>query len=133
MNIEISTNADEAIRALDNAEQAITPREGGGDAVRRIIEIAQAYASLITHRQTGTLSLAHHIDDSRLRSEGVAIVSLADRVNPISKALTSAYGPIEHARGGHHAFYTRTENERGSYALEQGAQLLGRKVVQAWR
>lgn len=96
----------------DNLRMIANMRPSG--AFGRMIQFATVeahrYAVTITHVDTGALKASH-----RMTVDGpigrIFIDSTA--VNPRG-ARPSIYGPIEHARGGGHAFYYRTEQEAGS-------------------
>lgn len=67
------------------------------------------YARKITHKWTGALAASHRlsttIDGDHLR--GLLYID-ENAQNPITGIRTEVYGPVEHARGGSHAFYERT-------------------------
>lgn len=85
---------------------------------------AQRYLVSITHvwrYKGGALRASHRIsiDEARRR----AIISIDERaINPRGQR-PAIYGPVEHARGGSHAFYARTEQEYGREIAHTGARL----------
>lgn len=126
-------NMDGVMSALDRADIAIGARGGGGDAVRWMAEVARDYAARITHIDTGALSSSHVIDDSKLRSFGLARIYIGAVANPKSRVTTDVYGPFEHGRGGDHAFYDRTVQERGQFIESGGVERATRSLRDAWR
>lgn len=132
MSIDISVDTNGVDRALQIVERSLSPKSGGGEAVRRVAEIARAYASSITHHWTSTLWKTHTVDESRIASDGIAAVYIERVRNPLGQ-YTDIYGPKEHAKGGDHAFYDRTVRNRGPFALRQGVSMLERRLNAAWQ
>lgn len=87
-------------------------------AFGRVVQITTAavhrYSVAITHVDSGSLRASHRMLVSGLHGEVYIDPSAS---NPRSGKRTSLYGPIEHARGGEHAFYARTEHEYGQKAV----------------
>ncbi len=100
----------EAQRANVRWVAALRPSGRFGRAIQFATIQAHRYAVSITHVQTGSLRASHRMHVSSLRGE-IFIDPAA--INPRSRLLTSKYGPVEHGRGGSHAFYARTEIEAG--------------------
>ena len=88
----------------------LKPQGAAGQALRRAGQMIVRYVIAITHVDTGALRASHRLEINGLR--GRIYIDPSAR-NPRTGALTSVYGAIEHARGGKHAFYTRTKNEYG--------------------
>ncbi|MBN1430445.1 MAG: hypothetical protein JXB07_18895 [Anaerolineae bacterium] len=96
-------------------------------AVRDTTLAAQRYAISITHEDTGALRASHRVELVSARQEGIISLDTSAR-NPRSNALTSEYGVYEHDRGGDHAFYKRTIDERGEWAGNLGLDVLVESV-----
>ncbi|MCI0363685.1 MAG: hypothetical protein L0219_07360 [Phycisphaerales bacterium] len=98
-------------------------------AVRRATEQAQEYAVQITHRDTGALAGAHEKQVDSVRGEGRVFISRSAR-NPRVGHTTPVYqyGVYEHDRGGEHAFYERTVEERGDLIGHEGVDLIVESV-----
>lgn len=97
---------------------AMKPHGAFGRVIQLTTSAAHRYAVTITHVDTGALRASHRMMISGLRGEIYLDKSAA---NPRG-GRTSIYGPIEHARGGAHAFYARTESEYGLKAATSGAR-----------
>lgn len=67
------------------------------------------YVRNITHKWTGTLAASHRLktEVSGNTLRGLLYID-PGAINPITGIPAAKYGPIEEARGGSHAFYTRT-------------------------
>ncbi len=115
-----------SIRGLQEAQNAnlkliaaVQPNGALGRAVQYMAVEAERYAVAYTHVDTGALRASH-----RVQQEGPArfriYIDPSGR-NPRTGTRTSAYGPVEHARGGDHAFYERTWN--------QGPQMASRAIA----
>jgi len=85
-----------------------------GRAIRDATADLHRYAISITHVDTGSLRASH-----RMAVSGAAGRIYLDpaAVNPRTGERPAVYGIEEEERGGSHAFYTRTREERGPYAL----------------
>jgi hypothetical protein len=83
---------------------------------------ALRYAVAITHVDTGALKGAHRLRVARTRAE-IYIDPAARRSDG---GRPAQYGPIEHARGGSHAFYRRVVDERANEIGEAAARGLAR-------
>jgi hypothetical protein len=102
---------------------ALQPSGAVGRAVQYGTVAAQRYAISITHVGRykvgaggtwvggGTLRASHRMELSR--AQGRVFIDPTS-VNPRTGARAAVYGPIEHARGGTHAFYERVSAERGA-------------------
>lgn len=110
--------------------RALQPGSGMGEAVRGAAVELHRYSVVVTHVDTGALRASHRIRFGTGFFGGAeAEISIDEGArNPRSGTPPRVYGPAEHARGGSHAFYERTYDERGDRALEIGAALLIRSL-----
>ena len=78
---------------------------GGAMQRARIVAALESHrhAEAVTHKVSGALALAHIIEVEDTR----AVISISPTVVNPQGARPSKYGPIEHRRGGEHAFYDR--------------------------
>jgi hypothetical protein len=108
--------------------RALEPGGALGQAVQATAIDAHRYTVSITHVDTGSLRASHRIDYSSMGSDEARANIYIDpgSVNPRSHAKPSVYGIGEEDRGGTHAFYDRTLEERGERSLEIGALILER-------
>lgn len=111
----------EAQAANNRAIAALRPSGALGRAVRDATAMAHRHAVSVTHvwkEKGGALRASHRMKVNDTRGQ---IFIDPSTVNPRGQK-PSAYGPREHARGGEHAFYERTEREAGpriaAHALE---------------
>ena len=81
-------------------------------AIERATEEARKYAASVTHVDTGSLQGAHETEIDSARNVGYVQISQSAR-NPESNTPPFEYGVYEHERGGAHAFYQRTVDDRG--------------------
>lgn len=81
-----------------------------GKAIQGATAEAHRYATAVTHVDTGSLRASHRMEVNGLRGR---VYLAPEAINPRSRQKTSVYGYYEHERGGTHAFYQRTVNERG--------------------
>lgn len=98
----------EAQRANIRTIAAVKPSGRLGVAVRNVTILAHRGAVSRTHVITGTLRASHRMSLSD--SQGVVFVD-PSAINPVSHIAAAKYAPVEHARGGSHAFYGRTVME----------------------
>lgn len=108
--------------------EAVSPQGGLGEAVKQATLLLHRYAVRITHRVTGTLAASHMMDFAsggvqtywrgiRFKSMATGVIYINPMaINPVSGEKPENYGPVEHARGGSHAFYARTLQEAGPVA-----------------
>ena len=108
MNVTIQ-GIQEAQRANQQIIVALQPSGALGRAIQYATAQAHRYAVGITHVDTGALRASHRMEFTGLR--GVVYIDQGS-INP-NGARPGVYGPIEHARGGSHAFYARTAHEAG--------------------
>lgn len=100
---------------------AMKPGSVFGNAIRAGTVSAHRYAVAQTHVDTGALKASHRMVIAGL--EGTVFIDQGAR-NPRSRALTSQYGPVEHARGGEHAFYEIVEKRYGTRIASQAGAML---------
>jgi hypothetical protein len=115
------TGIQEAQTANNRLIAAVRPTGAAGRAVKYGTVEAARVAGIITHRDTGALATSHRMQYAGLRGRVYLDPTAA---NPRSHALTSVYGPIEHARGGQHAYYQRTSDEHGQRILNEMARIV---------
>lgn len=82
-----------------------------GKAIQEATADAHRYAVALTHVDTGSLRASHRMEVDGLQGR---VYLAPEAVNPRSRQKTAVYGYYEHERGGSHAFYERTVNERGA-------------------
>ena len=113
----------EAQKAVLKAVAAVEPRGGLGRAIQFATVAAHRSAVIKTHVITGALRASHLIDFDAVRPGGDIYIN-PDARNPRTGQRTAVYGPIEHARGGSHAFYQRVIDEEGETIGRQAIQLI---------
>lgn len=104
----------EAQRAMNKQIAALRPTSKFGQAVKRVTIALQRYAVSITHVwpvKGGGLRASHRMYLAENELEGRIFID-PSAINPRGQR-PSIYGPFEEARGGSHAFYHRTVEERG--------------------
>ena len=114
------TGIQQAQRANLKHIAAMKPVGAFGRAIQYTTIAAHRYTVSITHvwwDRGGGLRASHRMRINGLRGE---IYIDPSSVNPRGQR-PSIYGPAEHARGGTHAFYARTEYEYGLRAARAGA------------
>lgn len=116
-------------RARVQLLEAISPRGGLGEAVKQATLFLHRYAVSITDKVTGTLAFSHLVDFAsggvetsryklRIRDSAAGLIYINPlSINPFTGEKPSEYGLTEHRRGGRHAFYRRTYEEAGPFAL----------------
>ncbi len=109
--------------------EAISPRGGLGEAVKQATLFLHGYAVNVTHVVSGTLASSHLVDFAaggaetyrykiRVRDSAAGLIYISPlTVNPFTGDKPSEYGLVEHRKGGAHAFYRRTYEEAGPFAL----------------
>lgn len=116
------TGVQEAQRANLRAMRAVVQT---GQGMTRALALAglelHRYAVAVTHVDTGALRASHRLRESPGRVE---LFIDSGAVNPRTGASPARYGPLEHARGGEHAFYERTYTERGPEAVNRATAYL---------
>lgn len=100
--------------AMNKQIAALKPTSNFGKAVKRVTIALQRYAISITHVwpfKGGALRASHRMYLAESGLEGKIYID-PGAMNPRGQR-PSIYGPFEEARGGEHAFYRRTVEERG--------------------
>ncbi len=118
----------EAQRANLRRIAALKPDSHFGSAVKNVTAGLHRYAVTITH--------VWHIKGGALRaSQRMSVKGIHGRiyidrssVNPRG-GRPSIYGPYEEARGGEHAFYSRTVDEAGDKFVGLELGKLGRRLL----
>lgn len=132
INIKVEGDG-RVIADLNRAAKTLDARGDLGDITLLMAGLALNYASSITHQWTATLYKSYILDTSELNSHNRVYVHIDPSVtNPLGQRPVR-YGPFEHARGGEHAFFRRTVDERGDQILTQGANRIVRSLRDAWR
>ena len=106
------------LRAID----AVRPAGGLGRAVWVATVAAHRYAMYVTHVDTGALKASHTMQVAGAHGR-IYISPTATRSDGRRPA---DYGPYEHGRGGSHAFYQRTVQERGAEIAREAAMEIRR-------
>lgn len=116
----------EAQQAMLIAYNAVEPRGGLGRAIHWAGREALQYTIRITHRITAILAASHMIEYEEVgRSSVMGRVFIDPSVfNPYYNKRPAEYGIYEHARGGAHAFYARTVDERGDEIARRSIALI---------
>lgn len=116
------TGIQEAQAATLRAMAAAKPDGGLGRAVWYAATELHRYAVSITHVDTGALRASEQV---AMRGSARAEIYIdPSATNPRTGARTADYGAVENARGGAHAFFERTYNERGAVASERALQYM---------
>lgn len=115
----MTDKADFGIQGLQELQEknlrtiaALQPSGRAGQAIKDATIAAHRYAVSITHvwwYKGGGLKASHRME---VKKNTGRIYIDPNAVNPRGQK-PSIYGPVEHARGGSHAFYERTEKEAG--------------------
>jgi len=132
-----------SIRGIQEAQrrnlrtiQEMQPTGAFGEAVKTGLTLAHAYTVMITHVGRyrrhgrdiggGSLRASHRIAYAG-KLEGRIYIDPSS-INPVTRQKPSVYGIAEHARGGSHAFYERTERERGRAIASRAGAILYRSL-----
>lgn len=127
---------DVGIKGLQQAQAAnlrmvaaLRPDGARGQAVRDATAALHRYAVAITHvwRYKGGGLRASHRMAFTDRGETGRIYIDEGAVNPRGER-PGEYGPVEHARGGSHAFYQRTIDEAGPRIADQAVAFISRAL-----
>lgn len=117
------------IRGLQEAQKAslemiaaVKPNGALGRAVLYAAQAAARFATSITHVDTGALRASHRTQ--QLGNGRYEVYLDPSGTNPRTGQRTAVYGPAEEARGGEHAFYQRTVDEKGEEIAEQAFKML---------
>ena len=100
---------------------ALQPSSDLGRAVQYAVLELQRYAKSITHIDTSALQASHLGEVYGTRGR---IYINPSAINPRGQR-PETYGPYEQARGGSHAFYDRTVDERGPGVIDE----VGRRIM----
>jgi hypothetical protein len=117
------TGLQEAQAANNRLLARMQPRGALERAVLYGTTAAHRAAVVITHVDTGALRASHRMEVSGLRGR---VYIDPGATNPRSGVRTAVYGPMEHARGGGHAFYRRVVDEEGQRILGRMAEIVRR-------
>ena len=121
------------IADLNRAAKAIDARGDLGDITLLMAGLALNYASSITHQDTATLWDSYILDTSELQSRNRVYIHIDPSVSNPHGHRPVRYGPHEHNRGGQHAFFDRTVNERGDQILRGGVNRIVQSLNASWR
>lgn len=115
--------------AMDQVQAALQPDNVLGRGIQTATRKLYDHARRVTHRETGTLAAAHRWAFLEQGGGPRGVVFLEPGVRNVrSGAPVGRYGPIEHARGGDHAFYGRTIAEAGDQAIDAGLDVILSKL-----
>jgi len=115
----------EAQAAMLRGAAAVKPSGALGCVIKDATARAHRYAASITHVDTGALRASHTMQASGFHGS-VYINPSAARSDG---ARPAEYGPVEHARGGAHAFYARTVAEAGQRIVKDSQRVLAREFA----
>ena len=99
---------------------AMGPSGALGEAVRFVTVGLHRHALIVTHVDTGALRGSHRMLIDGGRAE---IYIDPGSVNP-KGGRPAVYGPIEHERGGEHAFYDRAMYEAGPGLISRAVGMI---------
>jgi hypothetical protein len=107
----------------------LRPENALGRAVRWATIAMHRYVVRITHVDTSALKRSHRMSyrESDRGAEGLIDINPNTR-NPKHGIAPRKYGPVEHARGGSHAFYERAYYEAGPEVLRRAGTILARSL-----
>ena len=111
----------EVLAANAKAIAAIQPRGAVGRALKYAVAELHRYAVYVTHVDTGTLRASHRME---LKAYQARVFVDPSSVNPRTGEKPVEYGLLEEKRGGRHAFYTRTVNERGNAIAARAIKII---------
>jgi len=121
------------IQALQTANvkmiHALKPSNALGRAVRWATTAVHRYVVRITHVDTSALRRSHQMSyrESHNKARGIVDINPYTR-NPKHGIPPRKYGPVEHQRGGSHAFYERTYYEAGPRIIKRAGTILARSL-----
>jgi len=113
-----------------NARAIAALRPGGavGRAIQHGTAAFHRHAVIYTHVITGSLRASHRMNIEAKGMRGV--ISIDPRtVNPRSRQKPVEYGPIEHERGGSHAFYELAVEKHGESVLKKMDDIIVRGLM----
>jgi len=121
------------INGLQKAQRwnarAIANLKPGGDvprAIQIIVTQLHRYELTVAHVDTGAMRASIRMEVNGMR--GRTYVDPQAR-NPRTGMLTSVYAEAEEARGGEHAFASRTVNEAAPRIINQALGYIGRSLT----
>lgn len=106
--------------AMLRAVAAVRPGGSLGRAVQYAITAFHRHKTAITHVDTGAYRAAGTIQFGGLRA---VLFTSPDAVNPQSGVRPAEYQHFEELRGGSHAAWARTVNERGDVIMRRAVQV----------
>jgi hypothetical protein len=113
MQIQYTIRGIQQAQAKNNQRIArLQPASDLGKMIQNVTIFTHRQAVAVTHVDTGALKGSHRM---KITGERGLVYLDPGAVNPRSKAKVVDYGPIEHARGGSHAFYTLAEQASAQY------------------
>lgn len=105
---------------------ALQPDGAVGEAIQHGTAALHRHAVVYTHVITGSLRGSHRMDIEAKGMRGV--ISIDPRtVNPRSRQKPVVYGPIEHERGGSHAFYRLAVEGHGEQVMKEMGDIIIRR------
>lgn len=129
-------------RTYKRIHKVLDVREGGGGGGGSGVGLGRAvaygtyamlrYAQALTHVDTGALRGAHRVRFEQGGKIGVIYID-PNAQNPQTGRKAAMYGPIEHQRGGSHAFYSTTVETYGRQVLGEMAAIVKRDLEDATR
>lgn len=126
MTLRADISGLQAARAAVLAALAqLRPDSALGAAIRDAVLMVDRYAASITKVQTGAWRASHRPQVVGLHGQ-VSLDPAA--VNPRSGSRPAVYGAVWEERGGAHAVYARTVNERGQAILDETGITLYRSL-----
>lgn len=95
-------------RRFSETVREFTPTGSLGRAVKNIIQATHREAVAVSHVDTGALKSSHlqEVAAHGHDTEGRVYIN-THTANPRHRVPVRKYGPVEHDRGGSHAFYER--------------------------
>lgn len=122
---EIIQGQRELQAALDKIEAAVKPSGALGQAVQNATRAAWKLAQAYSHVVTGALQASHRWSYAEVDGNARGLVTIdGEAFNPRSLADVREYAPIEHARGGSHAFYARVVEDQGGELAAEGINIV---------
>ena len=91
-----------------------------GDMIYPMTISLHRYAVGITHVDMGALKAAERLEVRKRAGVMQGRIFIDEGAMTMEGKVPAEYGPYEHARGGEHAFFTRTVKEAGPRAIRVG-------------
>jgi hypothetical protein len=99
------------------------------DTISYVLQRGRSYAQRITHTESGHLARSHRWEyDSHRLTGRIYIDPRVVFARGSTLQWPRFYGRYEEARGGDHAFYTRTAKEMESYIRTDGMRIMVRYI-----